>query len=42
MELQRKLKEDIQQINSESKTLTFPDKPTNLYMLEKEIKSIRV
>ena len=29
-EFQRKLKEDIQLINSESKTLTFADKTTNL------------
>lgn len=35
-ELQRKLKEDIKLINSESKTLTFPDETTNLYKLEKE------
>ena len=35
-ELQRKLKEDIKLINSESKTLTFPYETTNLYKLEKE------
>ena len=36
IEFQRKLKEDIQLINSESKKLTFADKTTNLYKLEKE------
>ena len=33
---QKKLKKDIQLINSESKTLTFADKTTSLYKLEKE------
>ena len=35
-EFQRKLKENIELINSESKTLTFTDRITNLYKLEKE------
>ena len=37
-EFQRKLKEDIKLINSESKTLIFADKATNLYKLEKNSK----
>ena len=35
-EFQAKLKEDIQLINSESKTLIFADETTNLYKLEKK------
>ena len=35
-EFKRKLKEDIQLFNSESKTQTFADKTTNLYKLEKK------
>ena len=35
-EFQRKLKENIQQINCESETLRFADETKNLYKLEKE------
>ena len=40
-ECQRKLKEGIQLINSESKTLTFADETTNLYKLEKKKNSTK-
>ena len=40
-ECQRKLKEGIQLINSESKTLTFADETTNLYKLEKKKKTVQ-
>ena len=35
-EFQRKLKQDIQRINSESKTITFADKTTTIHQREKE------